>query len=153
MVRVTLVLVLAIMVSGCMRWVPARIGEVPIGADVRLRLSEEGVEQLAALTGAVRQDVSGQLLQWDQEVMVSAALETAGTGLGNSLRQRFVVDQDNIVGVDVQELDRTRTGIFVGSVAVAAGFAIVWVVTNLRGTAAPTQPPTTGPSLPFVRIP
>lgn len=136
-----------------MRWIPARIGEVPIGADVRLRLSEEGVEQLEELTGTRRQDVSGQLLQWDREVMVSAALETGGTGLGNNLRQRFVVNQDNILGVDVQELDRTRTGIFVGSVAVAAGAAIVWVVTNLTGTAAPTQPPTTGPTLPFVRIP
>ena len=155
MVRASLVLALVIMVSGCARWIPARVGEVPLGTDVRLRLSDDGAAQLEELTGTRQSEVSGQLLQWDGEVMVSAALQAAGAGANSSgLRQRFVVDEDDIVGVDIRELDRTRTGIFVGSVAVVAGSAIVWVVSQLTGggTAAPTDPPDPGPSEPFVRI-
>ena len=127
---------------------------MPIGTDVRLRLSDEGAAQLEELTGTRRSEVSGQLLQWDSEVMVSAALQAAGAGANSSsLRQRFVVDQEDILGVDTRELDRTRTGLFVGGVAVVAGSAIVWVVSQLAGggTAA-TNPPPSAPSEPFVRI-
>lgn len=155
MLRASLLLALVMMVSGCARWTPARVGEVPVGTDVRLRLSEEGTAQLQELTGIRRSEVSGQLLQWDGEVMVSAALQAAGAGANSStLRQRFVVDEENILGVDVRELDRTRTGLFVGGVAVVAGSAIVWVVSQLTGggTAAPTNPPDPGPTEPFVRI-
>lgn len=156
MVRASLVLALLIAVSGCARWVPARVGEVPVGTDIRLRLSDEGAAQLEELTGTPRSEVSGQLLEWGSEVMVSAALQAAGAGANSSgLRQRFVVDEENIVGVDIRELDRARTGIFVGGVAVVAGSAIVWVVSQLTGggTAAPTDPPPPGPSEPLVRIP
>ncbi len=154
MVRSSLLMALVILVSGCARWVPARVGDVPIGTDIRLRLSDEGAAQLEELTGTRRSEVSGQLLQWDSEVMVSAALQAAGAGANSSsLRQRFVVDQEDILGVDIRELDRTRTGLFVGGVAVVAGSAIVWVVSQLvgGGTAA-TNPPPNAPSEPFVRI-
>ena len=154
MVRASLLMALVILVSGCARWIPARVGEVPAGTDVRLRLSEEGAAQLRELTGTRQSEVSGQLLQWGSEVTVSAALRTAGAGAYSSnLRQRFVVDEEDIVGVDVRELDRTRTGLFVGGVAVVAGSAIVWVVSQLvgGGTAA-TNPPPSAPSEPFVRI-
>ncbi|MCY3704241.1 MAG: hypothetical protein OXH08_01885 [Gammaproteobacteria bacterium] len=154
MVRSSLLMALVILVSGCARWVPARVGDVPVGTDVRLRLSDEGAAQLEELTGTRRSEVAGQLLQWDSEVMVSAALQAAGAGANSSsLRQRFVVDQEDILGVDIRELDRTRTGLFVGGVAVVAGSAIVWVVSQLAGggTAA-TNPPPSGPSEPFVRI-
>ena len=155
MVRACLLMALVMVVSGCARWVPARVGEVPVGTDVRLRLSDEGAAELGELTGTHRSEVSGQLLRWGSEVMVSAALRTAGAGANSSgLRQRFVVDEDDILGVDVRELDRTRTGLFVGGVAVVAGSAIVWVVSQLAGggTAAPSDPPPPGPSEPFVRI-
>ena len=154
MVRASLLMALVILVSGCARWIPARVGEVPAGTDIRLRLSEEGAAQLEELTGTRRSEVSGQLLQWGSEVMVSAALRTAGAGANSSsLRQRFVVDEEDILGVDVRELDRTRTGLFVGGVAVVAGSAIVWVVSQLTGGGtATTGPPPVAPSEPFVRI-
>ena len=154
MVRASLLMALVILTSGCARWIPARVGEVPVGTDVRLRLSEEGASQLEQLTGTRQSEVSGQVLQWGSEVMVSAALRTAGVGANSSnLRQRFVVDEEDILGVDVRELDRTRTGLFVGGVAVVAGSAIVWVVSQLTGGGtAPTDPPPPGPSEPFVRI-
>ena len=155
MVRASLVIALLIMVSGCARWIPARVGEVPVGTDIRLRLSEEGAEQLEELTGTRQSEISGQLLQWGSEVMVSAALQSAGAGANSSnLRQRFVVDEEDIVGLDIRELDRTRTGLFAGGVAIVAGSAIVWIVSQLSGggTGAPTDPPPPGPSEPFVRI-
>ncbi len=156
-VRASLALatVLLIAVSGCARWVPARVGEVPIGTDVRLRLSEEGTARLEELTGTRWAEISGRLLQWDSEVMVSAALRSAGVGAnGNGLRQRLVVEEEDVVGVDVRELDRTRTGFFVGGVALAAGAAIAWAVVELvRGSGGASRgPPANVPSEPLVRL-
>ena len=156
MARAGLVMALAVLVCGCARWMPARLGEVPVGSDVRLHLSEEGVRELEELTGTRRSEVFGELLQWNEEVMVSAALGTGGVGAaGSGLRQRIVVEEDNIVGVEIRELDRTLTWIFAGSVAVVGGAAIVWTVSKLigGGTAATTQPPDPGSSEPFVRFP
>ena len=45
MTRAGLILALLLTVSGCARWVPAQLGTVPPGTDVRLRLSEEGAAQ------------------------------------------------------------------------------------------------------------
>ena len=44
MVRASLLMAFVILVSGCARWIPARVGEVPAGTDVRLRLSEDYAE-------------------------------------------------------------------------------------------------------------
>ena len=154
MTRAGLILTLLLTVSGCARWVPAQLGTVPPGTDVRLRLSEDGVAQLEEMTGAGAAQVTGELLQWEPEVLVSTALARTGARVDTGLRQRLVVDPDNVVGIDVREVDRTRTGFLVGGVVAVAGSAVVWAVVNIiRGSeGAPTTPPTEVPSEPFVRL-
>lgn len=152
--RAGLTLVLLLAVAGCARWVPAELGMVPPGSDVRLRLSEDGAMQLEEATGTRSTEVTGELIQWEPEVLVSTAVVTPGARVGPGLRQRLVVDPGNVVGIDVRETDRTRTGLMVGGVVAVAGSAIVWAVVNIiRGSeGAPTTPPTDGPQEPFVRL-
>lgn len=154
MTRAGLTLILLLIVSGCARWVPAQLGTVPPGTDVRLRLSEDGAAQLEEMTGARAAELTGELLQWEPEVLVSTALAPTGARVDPGLRRRLVVDPANVVGIDVREVDRTRTGFLVGGVVAVAGSAIAWAVVNIiRGSeGAPTTPPTDGPQEPFVRF-
>ena len=154
MARTGLILALLLTGSGCARWVPAQLGTVPPGTDVRLRLSEEGAAQLEEMTGAGAAEVTGELLQWEPEVLVSTVLAPTGARVDPGLRQRLVVDPANVVGIDVREVDRTRTGFLVGGVVAVAGSAVVWAVVNIiRGSeGAPTTPSTDGPQEPFVRL-
>jgi len=152
--RTGLALILLLTVSGCARWVPAQLGTVPPGTDVRLRLSEDGAEQLEEMTGAGTTEVTGELLQWEPEVLVSTALGPSAMRLDPGLRQRLVLDPDNVVAIDVREVDRTRTGLLVGGVVAVAGSAIAWALVNIiRGSeGAPTSPTTDVPQEPFVRL-
>ena len=154
MTRAGLTLVLLLTVSGCARWVPAQLGTVPPGTDVRLRLSEDGVARIEETTGASTAQVTGELLQWEPEVLLSTALAPAGARVSPGLRQRLVVDPDDVLGIDVREVDRTRTGLLVGGVVAAAASAITWAVINiLQGSeGAPGTPPTEVPSEPFARL-
>ncbi len=149
-----LLLALLLTTAGCARWVPAQLGTVPPGTDVRLRLSEEGAAELEGMTGARATEVSGELLQWEPEVLLSAALSPAGARVDPRLRQRLVMSPENVVAIDVREVDRTRTGLLVGGVVAVAGSAVAWAVVNLlRGSAGtPETPPTDVPSEPFVRF-
>ena len=154
MMRTGLALILLLTVSGCARWVPAQLGTVPPGTDVRLRLSEDGAEQLEEMTGAGTTEVTGELLQWEPEVLVSTALGPSAMRLDPGLRQRLVLDPDNVIAIDVREVDRTRTGLLVGGVVAVAGSAIAWALVNIiRGSeGAPTSPTTDVPQEPFVRL-
>ena len=154
MMRTGLALILLLTVSGCARWVPAQLGTVPPGTDVRLRLSEDGAEQLEEMTGAGTTEVTGELVQWEPEVLVSTALGPSAMRLDPGLRQRLVLDPDNVVAIDVREVDRTRTGLLVGGVVAVAGSAIAWALVNIiRGSeGAPTSPTTDVPQEPFVRL-
>lgn len=139
MAHATLLVALAVFLAGCYRHVPVRIGAVPPGAEVRLRLSEEGVERVEDITGVRRAQVSGELLQWAEEVMISVAFLTSD---GQSLRQQISVDADEVVSVDVRELDRTRTAVLAAGVGAVVGTAIVaTVVKIIGGSSQGGQPP------------
>ena len=152
--RAGLALALLLTVAGCARWVPIQPGTAPPGSDVRLRLSGEGADRLEELIGTRTVEVTGELIQWEPEVLVSTAVANPGARVGPGLRQRIVVDPGDVVGMDVRELDRTRTGLLVGGVVAAAGSAIAWALVNIiQGTeGASNRPPTDGPQEPFVRL-
>ena len=154
MTRACLIVALLLTVAGCARWVPAPPGTVPPGSDVRLRLSEEGAGRLEELTGRFAVEVTGELIQWEPEVLLSTAVATPGATVGPGLRQRLVVDPDEVLSIDVREVDRTRTGFLVGGVVAAAGSAIAWAVVNLiQGSEGAPKPPATDvPAEPFVRL-
>ena len=154
--RAGLTLILLLTVSGCARWVPAQLGTVPPGTDIRLRLSEDGAAQLEEMTGARAAELTGELLQWEPEVLVSTALAPTGARVDQGLRQRPGRGSgQRRRHRRTRGRRRTRTGFLVGGVvAVVAGSAIAWAVVNIiRGQRrrAPLRHRRTAPQEPFVR--
>ncbi len=145
MARTSLMMALVVCLVGCSRWVPARIGAVPVGAEVRLRLSNEGAERLEESTGTPRAEVSGELLRWAEDVMVSARSPTVDGTPDRGLRQRVIVDVDDIVGIEVRERARNRSALLGGGMAVLGAGALVLVAKGLFGGGTPPntlpQPP------------
>ena len=150
-----LTLALLVPLVACYQWVPASVETVSPGMEVRLRLSETGAADVAELAGTPQREVSGELLQWADEVMISAPLFTT-TGRDNrlrdnGLRQRFIVGADDVLGVDMRELNRQRTWMLAGGVSLVVGSALVWGFGKLFGNTNPpgSQPPKDVESDPF----
>src|SRR5687767_427701 len=51
--------------SGCFRYVPAELGALPAGQDVRLELTRVGFAQLPEIPNATGPDLSGKLTRQD----------------------------------------------------------------------------------------
>jgi len=137
MARTSLMMALVVLLVGCSQWVPAAIGTVPIGAEVRLRLSDDGADSVEESTGTRRSEVSGELLRWAEDVMVSAQAGAVNSGL----RQRVILDVDQIVGIDRREANATRTRLLIGGLAVGIGTTLILTVKSLveGGSPVPTQ--------------
>ncbi|MBI4539215.1 MAG: hypothetical protein HY704_06890 [Gemmatimonadetes bacterium] len=134
-------LALSILLAGCYRYVPARMGGVPPGTAVRVHLTEEGARRLEELTGRERRQVSGELLGWGEQVLISAAVPAADGMVDRGLRQRIIVARDEVVAVEVRELDRVRTVVLVAGVAAGATAAIVGAFTGGGGEGSRPEPP------------
>ncbi|MBI4521565.1 MAG: hypothetical protein HY701_12065 [Gemmatimonadetes bacterium] len=140
-----------VLLPGCYRYVPARVGTVPPGTEVRLRLSNEGAERVAEVTGVQQTQVSGELVQWSEEVMISLPLRTSDAALDRSVRQRVIVRAGEVVGIDVREIDRTRTAVLAGGLVSVVGGALVWTAVRLlEGTSGTTPRPGEGGEGPTV---
>jgi hypothetical protein len=128
---------LVVLLVGCSQWVPAAIGTAPVGAEVRLRLSDAGADSVEKSTGTRRSEVSGELLRWAEDVMVSAQSGAVNSGL----RQRIILDVDHIVGIDLREADATRTKLLIGGLAVGIGTSLILTVLKIveGGSPVPTQ--------------
>ncbi len=142
MVRAFLMMALVVLLAGCYRNVPVRIGSVPPGSDVVVRLTVEGRQHVEELTGLRRVELSGQLLQWAEEITISVPVIVRSGTLDRGLRQPITVRADEVVGVDVRELDRGRTAIVVAGVGAVVGAVLVaTVVKVIGGSQGGGQPP------------
>jgi hypothetical protein len=111
---------LAPMVSGCFSYVPAELGSVIPGEEIRLQLAARGASDLAAISGGGSTSVAGMLVGSDAaeirvRVPVGVMVEGATT---RSLRQEVVIPRSQISDVERRKLNRPRTvGAVVGGVA------------------------------------
>ena len=132
MIRVALI-ASAMLLAGCYRFVPAPMGTVPPGTDVRIQLSDEGEEALEGFTGSSRLEVEGQLIEWGEDVVLSVPVPASAGMVDRGLRSRVSVAADHVIAVDVRERDRMKTGILTGSLIVIAGAAISAAVSGVFG--------------------
>ncbi|MDZ7779195.1 MAG: hypothetical protein U5R14_04545 [Gemmatimonadota bacterium] len=141
-IRGSTIVFLCLLLVGCHRYVPTRLGSVPSGAEVRLQLSDEGTRRLEALSGSDAEEVEGRLLSWADEVILSVPLPSVPRMVDRDLRRRIVVASDDVVGIQVREWDRTRTALLVGGVATVVTTALVAALSgSFGGTGGPDRPP------------
>lgn len=124
---------LAGLLAGCYRYVPARMGAIPAGTAVRLHLSDEGVQRLEGFTASRRDQISGELIRWADEVMVAVRVPAAEGVVDRDLRHRVVVPADEVVSIEVRERDQTRTAVLIGGAAAIVTTALVAVFSGTFG--------------------
>ena len=130
-----LTVVLVVLLTGCYSYVADRPGTIPPGSDVRLRLTQDGVQRIGEAYGSATGVLEGKLESWADEVVVTIPVPPTPGMLDRGLRNRIVVQQSDIVGIERRERDRTKTAALSISIGVlTAGMAIAMFSGVFGGT-------------------
>lgn len=135
--------VFVLLLAGCYRYEAARMGAVPSGTRVRVHLSDAGVQRLREVTGRERREVSGELLRWAEDVVLSVPVAPENGAVDRGLQQRLVLPAEHVVAVEVREVDRARTVALVVGLVAGTAAAVITAVTG--GGEAPGPQPPDGP--------
>jgi hypothetical protein len=133
-----LALIGVLVLSGCYAYFPQRPGAVPLGADVRLQLSRDGVERIGAAYGSATGVLEGRLERWADEVEITIPVQAAPGMLDRGLRNRIVVRQTDILAVELRQRDQTKT---VALSLALGGAAAVTAIALFGGVFGGTPPP------------
>ena len=130
-----LLLLAAVLLTGCYSLVPVRVESVTPPMRVRAHLSPAGSERIAPILGSARSAVDGQLVETTPE---GVFLEVPSGQVQNGIRyetltQKILIPRDDLVGLQRRQLDRFRTYLVAGAGAVAAGALIYDALSGLSG--------------------
>ncbi len=133
--------------AGCYRYSPATPDALPSGAQVRARLSDEGVARLREITGNESREVEGQLISLDDDLfrLLIRVRSENGNVFARGLNQRLVMSSDHIIALDVRELDQARTGAVVAATAAAITVLVVRAIIAGSGRTPGQLPREDGP--------
>jgi hypothetical protein len=139
-----------LILSGCFSYIPAELGSVLPGEEIRLQMAAQGASDLATISGGRGTSVAGMLVGIDAaaiRVRVPVGLMVEGVTT-RSLAQEVVIPRSQISDVERRKLSRPRT---VGAVAggVAALVAVVLAYGEIQEN--PEIPPVIVPD--EIRIP
>ncbi|MBI4520286.1 MAG: hypothetical protein HY701_05585 [Gemmatimonadetes bacterium] len=117
-------------VTGCYTYQMVPREAVTPGISVRATLTSPGMVRLEDLLGGPRRIVEGQVVETSStEVTLLSRTQTAGlpeNGFGSPfLRQRIIIQQQEIESVEQRILDRKKTTLF--SIVVSAALGVVFV--------------------------
>ena len=137
--RALLITWAGLMLAGCHRYVPARIGAVPAGTDVRVHVTPDAAERIADAYGTA--DLEGRLESWSDEVVVTIPVPAAPGMLDRGLRNRVIIPAADVLAVEVRERDPTRSAILAGGIGVLVIGAAIAAFTGVFGGTRNTDPP------------
>ena len=102
--------------SGCFRYVPAELGALPAGDDVRLELTRVGFAQLPEMPNHPGPDLNGRLVRGDAaRLFVSVPVNVRMGGIvTQTVQQEVSIPAGDIVRFERRELNRMRTGLAIG---------------------------------------
>jgi hypothetical protein len=110
-----------LVVSGCFSYVPADMGTVPEGNDVRLYLTRQGVAGLPEIPTQSGPRLTGTLVRKDNDqilLRVPVAVQQDGL-MTRTLGQDVRIPASDIVQLERRSFNRARTGFAVAGGAVA----------------------------------
>ena len=137
-----LVLFAPALVAGCYTYAPVQSSTLAPGTGVRARVSASAAERVApllgvsdarVLTGTLIDNQSGTLIV-EVPTLAQASIGTSG----QTLNQRISITPGDLVEIESRKLDRQRTGIVVGAVAVVG---ISAAIAALKGGPGLDRPP------------
>lgn len=124
--RNVLVLAALCVASGCYHYLPMSATDVSVGQAVRLRLTADEAAKYADLRLADPRLVEGTVVDRSAAgLMLDATLGVNNAETGSrALTQRLSIPTSGVIDVELKALDRTKTGLVAGGVAVIAGLFI-----------------------------
>ncbi len=131
-------------------------GPAPVGADVRVTVTDEEALRLSRQTGDLSRTVDGRLVgATDDSVFVSVVTFRAVSEISGSrqLRQSLVIPRSGLEELATRELSALRSGLM--GVLAASGVALVVRQVVVGGSNENTDDPglPTGTLIPILRIP
>lgn len=144
-----------VFVSACFSYVPAEMGTVPEGEDVRVYLTRAGMEELPELASEGGPFVSGTLMSADADEMmvrVPVAVRREGFFMG-TLGQDVGIPTSQVIQLERRELNKVGTGLLVGGTAGLAVLVVTMIITDGRRGEAPPPPGPEEIRIPLFSIP
>ncbi len=133
--------------AGCYTYAPADVSSVRPAAGVRATVSTAAATRIAPLLGTTDAHVlTGTLIESSSGTLLIEVPTTVRAGVGEaqqSLFQRVSIAPNELVDLETRTLDRRRTALVVGGVALLAGSA---ALAALRGGPTSDLPPRTSPA-------
>jgi hypothetical protein len=147
-------LLLALALTGCYRYVPARAGAVPAGTEVRVHVSPEAAARVEPVLGSGLQEVDGLLERWGDEVVVSVRVPAGEGAIERDLRNRIILSPSEVLAIETRERDRARTALLAAGLTGVGVGALVAAISGVFGGSQNTDPPVEEDSrVPLFRIP
>lgn len=147
-------LVAAVLTStGCYTYQVTDPGALPVGQEVRVRLSPEGAERLQQVRLTEERLMEGKVLEnGGSQVVVETAVNRLNpvTG-GRVLTQRLSVPTSDIREVEIKVLNKPRTAAAAGLAAVVLGYIVAGQLQDGGGSGSTPGPG--GVEAPVFRIP
>lgn len=133
MFRTLMILVLLFQMPGCYRYAPVRMDHAPVGAEVRLELTEEGSLQAEHVLGRSATSLTGELREWSGRVVVAVDVPPTSGGVNRSLRQVVVLRSSDVISLGLREHDRIRTTLLITGIAAAVVGGAIAALTGTFG--------------------
>jgi len=136
--------------SGCYGYTPVRFPAVPTGETVRIELSDEGSGRIERLLGERPTRIQGEVVSSTDVGLSIAQLHLLG-GTAPSVYgdRRLDLLPEDLRGVELQKMDRGRTLMLVGLVAVAVGVSFYLIEIEDSGA----EPVQRSPGVDFALVP
>lgn len=150
--------------SGCFSYVPADVGSLPVGDDVRLELTRVAFAELPELPDNSGPDLNGTLVRRDADrlfVRVPVNVRMGGF-VTQTVHQELTIPSQGVVQSERRVLSRTRTGLTVAGGVAALAVIFVSFKDSDESPELPERTPEEeagvgfirrGLPLPFVSIP
>jgi hypothetical protein len=137
-----LALAMTLVLCGCFSYVETPIESVPVGEDVRVYLTRQGIAELRELPELDGPFLTGRLLRREeQRLLVSVPIARQQTGFYSApIGQEVVIPTGEIVQLERRRLNRGGTGLLLAGTAVAAA-TVVYVIIDSGRQPSPNGPP------------
>jgi hypothetical protein len=129
------------LLTACYVYAPIEPAAVSPGTSVRARVSVAGAQRIAPLLGTADARVlDGTLVDVRPDTMIVQVPTVLQATVGSSretLHQRLSIPRSDLLELETRKLDRTRTGIVAGSVALIVGTIVIRSLRNDPGREGP----------------
>ena len=127
--------------ASCYTYAPMEPAALRAGTSVRARVSSTAADRLAALLGTTdTRLITGTLIENRADTIIVEVPTVTRADVGSSgrtLHQRVSISRGELVEIETRTLNRVRTGVVAGSVAVIVGAVVIKAIKGDPGTERP----------------